>query len=94
MTQSPIYAIQGNATYTLRPGLWVSIQAGYGEGGSRTIGGELRDDAQENSRIGATASIPLGRRHGLKVLFSSGVATRIGTDFDSFSVAYQYLWGL
>ena len=51
------------------------------------------DDRQENSRIGVTFAMPLNRQHSLKFFASRGVVTRVGNDFDSFGVVWQYRWG-
>lgn len=93
LEQKPIYAVQGHVSYTFRPGLWVALGGGHARGGRTTVDGALRNDLQENSRFGTIVSLPLARRHGLKLVFSSGIATRIGADFDSFGVAYQFRWG-
>ncbi len=45
-----------------------------------------------NSRLGATFSIPAGRRQSFKVSYSSGVAVRTGTDFRTLAVGWQWLW--
>ena len=43
----------------------------------------------KNWRLGATLSVPLNRQHSIKVLVHSGVATRIGADFNIFTLAYH-----
>ncbi|MGI9625642.1 MAG: transporter [Longimicrobiales bacterium] len=93
LAQSAIYVLQANISYTIRPGAWVAVQGGYAEGGRTTVGGVRRGDLQQNTRLGLTASLPLAPRHGLKLLLATGIATRIGADFNSFGVAYQYTWG-
>ena len=93
LEQQTIYALQGHVSYTFRPGLWLALDGGYASGGRTTVGGVPRSDFQKNSRVGGTLSIPLAARHGVKLVFSSGIATRIGADFDSFLVAYQFRWG-
>jgi len=93
LEQQPIVALQGHVSYTFRPGLWAALNAGLAEGGRTTVDGVLRNDLQKNTRVGVTVSVPLARRHGIKFVFVSGVTTRIGADFDSILVAYQYRWG-
>jgi hypothetical protein len=44
-----------------------------------------------NTRLGATLSFPMGRQRSFKVAYSSGVAVRTGTNFDTFSVGFQWL---
>ena len=93
LEQQPIVALQSHLSYTFRPGLWAALNAGVAEGGRTTVDGVLRNDLQKNTRVGATVSVPLAQRHGIKIVFVSGVTTRIGADFDSILVAYQYRWG-
>lgn len=90
--QDPIGAFQVHASYSFRPRLWLAADATYYTGGSTTLDGVAKDDGLSNSRIGLTAAFPLGRRQSLKVAWASGVTTRIGGDFDAFSVAWQVLW--
>ena len=51
----------------------------------------LADDAQENSRLGLTLSIPFGARHSLKLTYSEGATTRRGNDFESFMATWQHV---
>ena len=93
LEQQPIFAFQSHLSHTFRPGLWVAANGGFAGGGQTTVDGVKRSDLQENFRVGVTASIPLARRHGIKLVFASGITTRIGADFDSFAIAYQFGWG-
>jgi hypothetical protein len=51
------------------------------------------NDLQSNRRFGMTVSFPINRRQSLKFGASSGVATRTGSDFDLYALAWQYRWG-
>jgi hypothetical protein len=77
----------------MRSGLWPALYGGHARGGRTYREGQERYDLRENSRLGVTASFPLPTRHGLKVSAATGVATRIGADFDTFVVAYQVRLG-
>ncbi len=92
LDQDPIFAIKGHAIYSFRPGLWLAVNFGAAGGGKTTVDGQLRNDLQKNTRIGATFSLPMARRQALKVVYTSGLTTRIGADFDSIVLAYQYTW--
>ena len=41
---------------------------------------------------GLTASVPVGRRHTIKASASRGVDARIGSNFNAYGLAYQYIW--
>ena len=90
--QDPVGTLQFHASYSFRPRLWLAADATLYAGGRSTLDGIENDDRLSNSRLGLTASFPLGRRQSIKVAWVSGVATRIGGDFDSFVVAWQFLW--
>jgi len=91
--QAPIATSQFHLSYNVKPKLWVAFDATFYTGGRTTINGVRRDDLQRNSRIGGTLSYKLDRRQSLKFAYSRGAFTNIGADFQSVSVAYQYLWG-
>jgi hypothetical protein len=52
-----------------------------------------RDDRQSGSRLGFTFSLPLSRHYTVKLYANTGLYARTGTDFDTYGVAWQYLWG-
>ena len=93
IVQDPIYALEGHGIYFFRPGLWLAVDAGYGTGGRSSVGGESKDDFRKDTRLGAQLSVPLARRHSLKLVYVTSASTRIGADFDTFSLLYQYRWG-
>ena len=47
---------------------------------------------QTASRGGVTAAIPLSRHQAIKASFSRGDYVRIGGNFDSLAVSWQYTW--
>ena len=91
--QEPIYAFQGHIIYSFKVGIWFALDGTYYTGGVTTIDGNEGDTLQENTRVGATLSIPVSRRNSIKLNASSGVSTRTGSDFDSAGIAWQYRWG-
>jgi hypothetical protein len=90
--QDPIQTLQAHVSYTVRPQLWFAADATYYRGGQSSINGRSRMDALSNTRVGFTASLPIGRRQSLKLSWSEGVATRIGGDFTTYAIAWQYTW--
>lgn len=92
-TQAPFFEVQAHGIYALRvPDTWVAASVGYGWGGAATVNGQA-GDRLENVRASAMLRLPLARRHGLKLVFITGLTTRLGADFDTFQVAYQYSFG-
>jgi len=91
-TQRPMAALEGHLAYYLRHGLWTSFDGNFWTGGRSAINGKEKQDAQKESRIGATVSIPIVRHQSLKVSYSRGAFVRIGGHFQTISVSWQYSW--
>ncbi|HEV8110850.1 MAG TPA: transporter [Burkholderiales bacterium] len=91
--QDPLYSAQLHLTRQFGRGMWGAISTTYYEGGRTSLNGVPRDDRQSGSRIGLTFSLPLARQYTLKFYASTGLVARTGTDFDTYGVAWQYLWG-
>jgi len=91
--QDPLYAVQGHLVYSFNRGIWAAFDATYYTGGRTTIDGIENDDLQRNWRLGATLSLPVDRRHSIKLYATTGVATRTGGDFDAVGIVWQYRWG-
>jgi len=91
-TQALMGAFQAHLSYTFRPALWAAFDATYYAGGRTTIEGVENTDRQSNSRLGATLSLPVGRRHSIKLAASTGAIVRYGANFTTFSVGWQTAW--
>lgn len=92
-SQDPLFSTQIHLSYTLRPRLWAALDGTFYAGGQSTVGNLLKDDRAQNVRLGGTISIPLTQHQSLKVSYSAGAIVRIGGNFRTLSVGYQYLWG-
>ena len=90
--QDPITSLQLHASYTFRPRLWFAFNSTWYSGGQSTVDGVERSDRLENTRIGATFSLPIGARQSIKFTWNDGASTRIGGDFTTYGVAWQYMW--
>jgi hypothetical protein len=91
-SQQSIKGLQGHVSYTFRPRMWVALDGTWYTGGRVDLDGVRGTDFQRNSRLGATFALPLTRRQSLKFAYNTGATTRLGGDFDTFSVAYQMVW--
>lgn len=81
-----------HVSYTVRPRLWLAVDATFYSGGRSYVGDTAKQDFQSNSRIGLTASIPLARGHSVRLSSATGASTRIGQDFDTIGLKYQFIW--
>jgi hypothetical protein len=91
--QDPLYSIQGHVVYAFRGGAWASADATWFTGGRTTLNGALRNDLQQNWRVGATLALPLDRYNSIKFAASGGVSARTGNSYDLIAVAWQHRWG-
>ncbi len=91
-TQDPLATFQAHVSYTVRMGLWIAADATFYSGGRSYVGDVAKQDFQSNSRIGLTASVPVAKGHSVKLSVATGASTRIGQDFDTVGIAYQYIW--
>jgi hypothetical protein len=90
--QDPILSAQVHIRYLFKPGFWGAIDGNFWQGGQSTVDGNANDDEQQNSRVGLTFSISLGRSQSLRIAASRGAITRIGGDFESIGLSYGYSW--
>ena len=89
--QDPVIAIQGHVSYTFKPRLWLAVDTTWYHGGSVRVDAGEPSAAVNNSRLGATLSIPASRRQSFKIAYSSGLAVRTGSDFRTIAVGWQFL---
>ena len=93
LKQEPIAALRANLIYHFRrPGTWLGFSTMYLRGGETSIDGVERRNLQSTSRAGISLSVPFARRHNVLLRYSGGVTTRIGADFDNYSVNYTFMF--
>jgi Putative MetA-pathway of phenol degradation len=92
LEKEPLYAVQAHVIYHTRRGWWAAVDATYYTGGRTTVDGE-RGEEPENLRVGATLAIPIDRHNSVKLYGSVGAITRVGGNFTTAGVAWQFRWG-
>jgi hypothetical protein len=92
LEKSPRYAVQGHVIYHTRFGLWAAVDATYYAGGRTTINGESGTQPQ-NLRVGATLAVPINRYNSVKLYATTGAYSRVGGNFTTAGVAWQFRWG-
>lgn len=91
--QDPFFEVQGHGVYAIRyPDIWLAASVGYGWGAAATVDGVPKDPL-ENLRASAMLRLPIARQHSLKLVYISGITTKLGADFDTFQLAYTYAFG-
>jgi hypothetical protein len=91
-TQDTLSAIQAHVSYAIRPRLWAAFDATWYGGGAVRVNGGPPSERQSNSRLGGTVSFPLAKQQSVKVSYSSGVSARVGANFRTLAVSWQYVW--
>jgi len=88
--QDPIVGIQSHIVYMMRQGFWAAFDATAFRGGRTTVNDTHNADLQSNTRVGLTLSIPASDGHSVKLVWTHGLTTRLGADFQTIGVAWQY----
>lgn len=92
-TEAPVAAFEAHLSYDFKPRLWVSLDGNFWFGGKTSLNGvENSGTEQRNSRIGATASVPLTKHQSLKISYSNGAYVSYGGNYQNVSVGWQYSW--
>jgi hypothetical protein len=91
-TQDALLELQAHVIYAFIPGLWLALDGTWYAGGQTTLDGVLDADRQQNTRIGATLAVPLGKGHLIKLAWARGATVRIGQNFTTYGLTYQFRW--
>jgi hypothetical protein len=84
---------EGHLSYDFKPRLWVSLDGNFWYGGETSLSGvPTAKTTERNSRIGATASLPISKHQSLKFSYNNGAYINYGGNFQNVSVAWQYSW--
>jgi len=92
LQRDPLYAVQGHVVYHTRFGLWAAVDATYYGGGRKTVGG-VEGEPLQDVRVGGTLAIPIDRHNSLKLSASTGAYARVGGNFTTAAIAWQFRWG-
>jgi hypothetical protein len=92
LTQRPLYFAKGAAIWSFRGGRWVALNYGRATGGQTSVDAGPSSPLQENDRIAATFLMPMRRTQALRLTYTSGILTRLGADFETVGVGYQFSW--
>ena len=92
-SKDPVYSVAGGVIYGFPRGAWLALHGTWYTGGRTAVDGVEGNDLQRNSLVGLTAALPINRKDSVKFYASKGVSTRIGSDVDTISVAWQHRWG-
>ena len=92
LKQKPMISGQFHISYVFKPGLWLAVSIGDGGLGQTILNGVEQDNTQNSSRYGAAFAYRIAKHHSLKIAYTSGFSTRYGADFNTWLIAYQFMW--
>jgi len=92
LQRDPLYAVQSHVIYHTRFGLWAALDATYYGGGRTTIDG-VPGESLQDVRLGGTLAIPIDRYNSIKLSASTGAYARLGGNFTTAVIAWQFRWG-
>jgi hypothetical protein len=92
LKQKPTVTLQGHASYYFKNQMWVGLNTNWYKVGETTINGVVSSDLMNDWRIGATFSTPISKTQSLRLQFHTGLISNFGLNYDSVTLAYQYLF--
>jgi hypothetical protein len=90
--QKVMPSLEFHLGYYVQPRMWVSFDSNFWAKGNTVLNGVENDDGARNSRVGATFALPVTRHHSLKFSASRGAVVRVGGNFTTVAVGWQYSW--
>jgi hypothetical protein len=90
--QDPLATVQAHVSYTFRPALWLAVDGTWYGGGDAHVDDGPGKGRLDNTRIGVTLSVPLGRNHSVKLAYSRGASVRFGQNFETIGASWQMRW--
>lgn len=93
-SQAPLVSTQFHLSYNLSLRAWAAFDATFYSGGRINVSGAPNVERQQNTRLGGTVSLPMGRRQSVKVNASRGAWVRLGSNFTTVGVSWSVIWGL
>lgn len=92
LKQKPTVTLQGHASYYFKNQMWVGLNTNWYKVGATTIDGVVLSDLMNDWRVGATFSAPLSKMQALRLQFHTGLISNLGLNYDSITLAYQYVF--
>lgn len=92
LEQRPMFSTQAHGCYYFKNHMWLSVDGTWFNGGRTIVDGVNAGDIFDNWRVGGTWSTPIARGHSLKLQFHVGAFATRGYDYNTISLAYQYVF--
>jgi hypothetical protein len=85
-------SFQAHVAYTFSPRMWLAFDATWYGGGEVVVNDGPPSERFNNSRFGLTYALPVTKMHSLKFAGSRGVSARTGSNFTTYTMAWQVVW--
>lgn len=92
LSQNVLGSVQGHVCYYFKNKMWISGDANWFTGGEVKVNGKVSGADFDNWRTGGAWSIPIVGGQSIKFQFHNGVFTNRGYNYNTVSVAYQYIF--
>ena len=92
LQQKPVLSFQRHASYYFKNQMWLGFNINWFNGGKTTVDELPAGSLINSSRIGLTWSVPFSRTQSVKLQLNTGTFKDIGLNYDSVSLAYQYIF--
>ena len=93
LEQDAVWALQGHVTRNFSGNLWLGVGVAYAQGGDVTIDGQRIDYEVDNLIWNVVANYRIDRRQSVTLAWQQGrTQVDVGTDFDSWLLAWSYAW--
>lgn len=92
LKQRPTVTFQAHASYYFKNQMWLGLNTNWYNVGSISIDDAPREDTLDDWRLGATYSLPINRKHSLRLQYHTGLLSNLGLNYDSLTLAYQYVF--
>lgn len=90
--QQPILSSQVHVAYIINQNMWLAGSFGKAWFGDTVLNDVKQERPLDNSRYGLAYALRLGKKHSIKLAYTSGLSVRYGTDFSTYILGYQYIW--
>jgi hypothetical protein len=92
LKQKPTLSLQAHASYYFKNQIWFGFNTNWYKVGEVAINDVYTGDTQKDWRLGGTFSVPLTKSQSLRLQYHTGVYADLGLNYDSLTLAYQYVF--
>jgi hypothetical protein len=92
LKQKPTLSLQAHASYYFKNQMWVGLNTNWYKVGEVAINDVYNGDTQKDWRVGVTFSVPITKMQSLRLQYHTGIYADLGLDYDSLTLAYQYVF--